>query len=169
MYTWVARPVAELGLASVQSTGVGKWGVMMNRVRRFGLFFVSAMVCAPVAPIFAQGAPAGFMHTYFEEHDYGGVHCPGLTWHIDRVVQPDKTVNISGPIWYADGSGVSFAKGTGQPDGQFAITVSTMSGDGPAGTITGQRHPDGSIDSTAVGPPCFAGTRHIAPGQTTAK
>ena len=46
------------------------------------------MVCAPIAPSFAQGAPAGFMHTYFEEHDYGGVHCPGLTWHIDRVMQP---------------------------------------------------------------------------------
>jgi hypothetical protein len=142
----------------------------MNWVKKFGLFSVSsAMVFAPVAPSLAQGAPAGFMTTYFEEHDYGGQHCPGLTWHIDRITQPDKTVKISGPIWYADGSGVSFAKGTGEPDGHFMLTVSTMSGDGPAGTITGQRHPDGSIDSTAVGPPCFAGTRHIAPGQTSAK
>jgi hypothetical protein len=146
------------------------WGVLMNWVKKFGLFSVSsAMVFAPVAPSLAQGAPAGFMTTYFEEHDYGGQHCPGLTWHIDRITQPDKTVKISGPIWYADGSGVSFAKGTGEPDGHFMLTVSTMSGDGPAGTITGQRHPDGSIDSTAVGPPCFAGTRHIAPGQTSAK
>jgi hypothetical protein len=142
----------------------------MNWVKKFGLFSVSsAMVCAPIAPSFAQGAPAGFMNTYFEEHDVGGQHCPGLTWHIDRMVQPDKTVKISGPIWYSDGTGVSFAKGTGQPDGHFVLTVSTMSGNGPAGTITGQRMPDGSIDSTAVGPPCFAGTRHIAPGQTMAK
>ena len=90
----------------------------------------SAIACAPIASSFAQGAPAGFMNTYFEEHDYGDTHCPGLTWHIDRVVQPDKTVNISGPIWYADGSGVSFAKGKGQPNGDFTITVSTMSGNG---------------------------------------
>jgi hypothetical protein len=85
------------------------------------------------------------------------------------MAQPDKTVKLSGPIWYADGSGVSFAKGTGQPDGHFAITVTTMSGNGPAGTIDGQRMPDGSIDATAVGPPCFAGRRHIAPGQTSVK
>jgi len=128
----------------------------------------SAMVSIPVAASFAQGAPAGFMDTYIAEHEEGGVHCAGLSWHIDRVVQPDKTVSISGPIWYTDGSGVSFATGKGQPDGKFTLTVKTMSGEGPAGTITGQRMPDGSIDSTAVGPPCFAGTRHIAPGQTSA-
>jgi hypothetical protein len=143
---------------------------MMNWVKKFGLFSVSsAMVFAPVAPSLAQGAPAGFAHYYFAEHDFGGQHCPGLTWHIDRIAQPNGTTNISGPIWYADGSGVSFAKGTGQADGKFTLTVSTMSGDGPAGTITGQRHPDGSIDSVAVGPPCFAGTRHISPGQTSDK
>jgi hypothetical protein len=142
----------------------------MSSLKRLSVFFVSsAMVSAPVASSLAQGAPAGFMNTYFEEHDVGGQHCPGLTWHIDRMVQPDKTVNLSGPIWYADGSGVSFAKGTGQPDGHFTINVTTMSGNGPAGTITGQRMSDGSIDSTAVGPPCFAGTRHIAPGQTSTK
>ena len=142
-----------------------RWG------RKLGAFSVLslAMSGAPIALSLAGGAPAGFMNTYFEEHDYGGQHCPGLTWHIDRITQPNGTINISGPIWYADGSGVSFAKGTGQPDGHFALTVTTMSGDGPAGTISGQRHPDGSIDSTAVGPPCLAGTRHIAPGQTSSK
>jgi hypothetical protein len=142
----------------------------MSWFKKLSMFFVSsAMVGIPIAASFAQGAPAGFMDAYVEEHEEGGVHCAGLSWHIDRVVQPDKTVNISGPIWYTDGSGVSFAKGTGQPDGHFTLAVTTMSGNGPAGTITGQRMPDGSIDSTAVGPPCFAGTRHIAPGQTSAK
>jgi hypothetical protein len=142
----------------------------MKLVKKLGLFFASsAMVGAPIASSLAQGAPAGFMTTYIEERDFGAVHCPGLTWHIDRMVQPDKTVKISGPIWYADGSGVSFATGTGEPDGHFTLQVKTMSGNGPAGTITGQRMPDGSIDSTAVGPQCFAGTRHIAPGQTSSK
>jgi hypothetical protein len=132
------------------------------------LFASSAMASVPIAASFAQGAPAGFMDAYDEEHEEAGVHCAGLSWHIDRVAQPDKTVNISGPIWYTDGSGVSFAQGKGQADGHFTLKVTTMSGIGPAGTITGQRMPDGSIDSTAVGPPCFAGTRHIAPGQTSA-
>ncbi len=75
---------------------------------------------------------------------------------LDGAHRPDrrlrKTVNLSGPIWYENGSGVSFAKGMGQPDGRFALTVTTMNGDGPAGTITGQRMPDGSIDATAEGP-----------------
>ena len=109
------------------------------------------------------------METYFPGRSVGGMKCPGLTWHIDRMVRPDKTVNLSGPIWFVDGSGVSFAKGTGEPDGHFTLTVTTMSGDGPAGTITGQRKPDGSIDATAAGPPCFAGTVHLAPGQTSSK
>ena len=140
----------------------------MSRFKKLRLFFVSsAMVSVPVAASFAQGAPVGFMDTYLEEHEEGGVHCAGLSWHITRVPQPDKTVSISGPIWYNNGSGVSFATGTGQADGHFTLSVKTMSGDGPAGEITGQRMPDGSIDSTAVGPVCFAGKRHIAPGQTT--
>ena len=142
----------------------------MNWVKKLGVFFVSsAIVSVPAAPSLAQGAPAGFVNTYFEAQDNGGQHCPGVTWHIDRTVQPDKTVALSGPIWYADGSGVSFAKGMGQTDGHFTIAVTTMSGNGPAGTITGQRMSDGSIDATAVGSPCFAGTRHIAPGQTSVK
>jgi len=143
---------------------------MMSWIKKLGVLCVSsAMVGAPITPSFAQGAPAGFMDTYVEAHDVAGEHCPGLSWHIDRMVQPDKTVNLSGPIWYTDGSGVSFAKGTGQPDGHFSMTVATMSGSGPAGTITGQRMQDGSINAKSEGPPCFAGTRHIAPGQTSAK
>jgi hypothetical protein len=138
--------------------------------RKLGaLLMSSAMAGAPIAPLLAQGAPAGFMNTYFPGRSVGGRTCPGLTWHIDRMVQPNKTVKLSGPIWYADGTGVSFAQGTGQPDGHFTINVKTMNGDGPAGTITGQRMPDGSVDATAAGPPCFAGTVHLAPGQTSAK
>ena len=142
----------------------------MSWFKKLSTFFISsAIACAPVASSFAQGAPAGFMHYYFAEHDYGGQHCPGLTWHFDRVAQPDKTFKVRAPIWYEDGSGVSFAKGVTQADGHFTLNVTTMSGSGPAGTITGQRMPDGSVDATAVGPVCFAGTHHIAPGQTSVK
>jgi hypothetical protein len=138
---------------------------MVRWVKKLGVFSVfAAMAGAPIAPALAQGGPVGFVN-YIDAHD----QCPGLTWHINRSVQPDKTVNLSGPIWFEDGSGVSFAQGVGQPDGKFLLNVKSMSGNGPAGTITGQRMPDGSVDSTAVGPPCFAGSYHIAPGQTSTK
>ncbi|HEY4043035.1 MAG TPA: hypothetical protein VGM32_14480 [Rhodopila sp.] len=138
----------------------------MNWVKKLGVLASLAMIGAPIASSFAQGMPAGggdFMTTYVQAHD----KCPGLSWHINRAVQPDKTVNLSGPIWYDDGSGVSFARGTGQPDGHFTLNVKMMSGSGPDGTITGQRKPDGSVEAKADGPPCFAGTVHLAPGQTS--
>jgi hypothetical protein len=142
----------------------------MSCIKKLGLLCVtSAMICTPLVPSLAQGAPAGFMTNYVAARDVGGHHCSALTWHINRMVQPDKTVNLSGPIWFEDGSGVSFATGTGQPDGKFTLDVKMMSGDGPTGTITGQRMRDGSVNATAVGPDCFAGKFHLAPGQTSNK
>lgn len=142
----------------------------MSWFKKLGVFLVSsATVGAPIASSLAQGGPVGmgessFMVNYVKAHD----QCPGLTWHINRMVQPDKTVSLNGPIWYEDGSGASFAQGTGQADGRFTLNVKMMSGNGPVGTISGQRTPDGSINATANGPTCFAGTYHIAPGQTSA-
>jgi len=143
----------------------------MGWVKKLGTFFAtSAMVGAPIASSLAQpNWISSYLVQYGQPHDVGGRHCPGLTWHISRVPQPDKTVSLNGPIWYEDGSGVSFAKGVGQADGNFTLDVKMMSGNGPAGTITGQRMPDGSINATAVGDACFAGTVHIAPGQTSTK
>src|SRR4051794_6394783 len=108
-----------------------------------------------------------WMSRYVPPHPAGGRMCPGLTWVISQVELADKTINLSGPIWFEDGSGISFARGARQPDGRFTLDVKRQSGDGPTGTITGQRMPDGSIDATAAGPPCFEGTYHIEPGQTS--
>jgi hypothetical protein len=140
----------------------------VNWIKKLSVCLVSsATVGAPIAPALAQGGPVGerYILNYVAAHD----QCPGLTWHFDRMVHADKTVTLNGPIWFEDGSGVSFAQGTGQPDGKFVLNVKQMSGNGPTGTITGQRMPDTSIDATAVGPQCFAGTYHIAPGQTSTK
>jgi hypothetical protein len=140
----------------------------MNWLKKLSVSCVSsAMASVPIAASFAQGAPAGYGHmiNYVQAHD----QCAALTWHFTRVENANKTVSISGPIWYEDGSGLSLAQGTGQADGHFTLNVKMMSGDGPVGAITGQRMPDGSVDATAVGPACFAGTFHIAPGQTSAK
>jgi hypothetical protein len=134
----------------------------MNWGRKLGVFFASsAMVGVPIATSLGQGLPANFIDTYWEEHEDQGVHCPAMSWHINRTVQADKSFSLNGTIWFTDGSGVSFAQGTGQADGQFTLNVSKMSGNGPAGTIGGQRMPDGSITATALGPPCFAGTVHL--------
>jgi hypothetical protein len=139
----------------------------MRWVSKLGAFFVSsAMFGAPIA--LAQGLPSSMVH-YGPPHYVGGVRCAGLTWDISRMVQPDNTVRLNGPIWYEDGSGMSSAQGIGQADGSFTLNVKNISGGGPVGTITGQRMPDGSIDATAVGSPCFAETVHLAPGQTSAK
>jgi hypothetical protein len=141
----------------------------MRCVSKFGVFFVSsAMVAAPIALSLAQGIPSSMVY-YGRPHDVGGVHCAGLTWHFSRMVQPDNTVRLNGPIWYEDGSGTSLAQGIGQANGTFTLNVKMLSGDGPVGTITGQRMPDGSVNATAVGSTCFAGTVHLAPGQTSEK
>jgi hypothetical protein len=140
----------------------------MSWLKKISVFFVSSAVATvPIAASFAQGAPAGYGHmiNYVQAHE----NCPALTWHFTRVENADKTASISGPIWYENGSGMSLAQGTGQADGHFTLNVKMVTGNGPVGTITGQRMPDGSVNATAVGPSCFAGTYHIAPGQTSAK
>jgi hypothetical protein len=139
----------------------------MSWVKKLSVFFVSsAMASVPIDASFAQGAPAGYGHmiNYVQAHE----QCAALTWHFTRVANADKTVSISGPIWYENGSGMSLAQGT-ETNGHFTLNVKMVTGNGPAGTITGQRMPDGSVNATAVGPTCFAGTYHIAPGQTSAK
>jgi hypothetical protein len=144
----------------------------MSWVKKIGVFFAaSAMVGVPLATSVAQGG-AGFepfMSSYVPAHSVGSQHCPGMAWQIRPVELADQSFNLSGPIWYEDGSGMSFAKGTRQADGRFTLNVQRQSGDGPTGTITGRRTPDGSADVTTAGPPCFAGTYHIAPGQTSTK
>jgi hypothetical protein len=140
---------------------------MMSRAKKLALFFASsAIIGVPIASSLAQGAPQSYLDASF---GYGGSNCATLSWHITRLEQADKTISLSGPIWYVDGSGMSFAQGTGQPDGHFTLNVKATSGNGPTGTITGQRMPDGSLNAAVSGSRCFAGTVHLAPGQTYAK
>ena len=143
----------------------------MSWARKAGVFFVSsAMVGVPLASSVAQPRwETPWASGYVPAHAVGGKQCPGLAWHISPVEQANQTYDVSGPIWYEDGSGMSFAKGTRQADGAFSLKVKRSSGDGPTGTITGRRMPDGSADVTIAGAPCFTGTYHLAPGQTSSK
>jgi len=95
--------------------------------------------------------------------------CPALAWHINRQPSSGGTVALTGPVWYENGSGVSFAQGTGQPDGTYSLDVKSVSGNGPTGTISGKRFKNGSVDVNANGSPCFSGKFHLRPGQTSAK
>src|SRR5947209_5535231 len=102
----------------------------MSRVKTIGVFIAaSAMVGVPLATSVAQGG-AGFepfISGYVGAHSVGSQYCPGLAWHIRPVTQADQSFNVSGPIWYEDGSGMSFAKGTRQADGTFSLNVESRS------------------------------------------
>jgi hypothetical protein len=139
----------------------------MNWVHKFGVLFAStALLSTPIATaIAAEGGGQAFMETYIPAR----AGCPGLNWHINRVTNADQTIAMTGPIWYDGGSGVSFAQGTGQANGTFVLSVNKSTGNGPTGTITGQRMSDGSVQATAAGSPCFAGTYHLRPGQTSSR
>src|SRR5208337_3554674 len=109
-----------------------KWGHGMSWLKKLSVFFVSsAMASVPIAAGFAQGAPAGYGHmiNYVQAHE----QCAALTWHFTRVANADKTVSISGPIWYENGSGMSLAQGT-ETNGHFTLNVKMVTGNGPAGT-----------------------------------
>jgi hypothetical protein len=139
------------------------------------------MASASIPASFAQGEGGGlsvygagsrqmFLSAGMPPHKAGTAgDCPGVSWHINRVPS-GNTVTLSGPVWLDNGSGVSFASGSGNPTtGQFSLNVNSVSGSGPSGTISGMRHPDGSIDLTIAGTPCFAGTFHLKPGQTSTR
>jgi hypothetical protein len=135
----------------------------MNWVHKFGVLFASAaLLSTPIATaIAAEGGSQAEYLNYVPSHE----GCPGLNWHIDRSDNGDQTMALSGPIWYDGSAGMSFAHGTSQANGSFVLTVTQATANGPTGTITGQRMSDGSIQATAAGSHCFAGTYHLMPGQ----
>lgn len=120
--------------------------------------------------VYGGGSRAPFMSAGIAPHRAGSdLACPGLTWHINREPAANGGLTLSGPIWMDSGKGVSFAQGSSDASGRFSLTVTPVSGQGPSGTLSGVRHPNGTVDLTATGTPCFSGTYHLKPGQTTAQ
>src|SRR3954447_9144550 len=129
---------AALALRSPRSL-IGRCEVMTSWSRAVvRLCVASAMTVAPLAISVAAegGAPPEMM---FITSSPG---CPALTWAFSRNANPDGTVSVHGPIWFEDGSGMSAAAGKGTADGKFTLTVQKVRGNGPEGTITGQRYQD---------------------------
>ncbi len=153
----------------------------MGLARTLGAMAASVVMAGALVPsVFAQGEGAGggvygsgsrapYMMAGMAPHKAGGQDCPALTWHINRVPGQSGTTALSGPIWYENGSGVSFAQGTAQADGSFSLDVKSVSGNGPSGTLSGKRYKNGAVDVNAEGTPCFSGKFHLRPGQTTAR
>jgi len=84
--------------------------------------------------------------------------CPRLMWRLARDGD-----NVNGILYYADLSGTSHVTGTVDQSGHFTLTATSVMGNGPVGTITGQRQPknpartqeaEGPLVATMTGQGC---------------
>ena len=69
--------------------------------------------------------------------------CPTIEWHI-LPTPPNRASNVNGVAYYTDMSGISVIKGTIAADGTVALTLTSVSGNGPAGVVTGRRDTTGT-------------------------
>ncbi len=76
--------------------------------------------------------------------------CPYIEWRLAR--HPDG--QITGIVYYSDLSGTSQASGTIAQNGKIDLTLTSQMGNGPVGTVTGQRRSDGAANVTLTGPGC---------------
>lgn len=78
--------------------------------------------------------------------------CPSIEWHIARL-PPAGATPINGVAYFSDMSGVSIIKGMRAADGAITGTVTSVSGNGPAGVISG-RHEKDRTDVALKGAGC---------------
>jgi hypothetical protein len=62
--------------------------------------------------------------------------CPRLMWRLARDGD-----NVNGIAYYSDLSGMSRVTGTVNQAGAFTLQLTSTMGNGPVGTVTGQREP----------------------------
>ena len=77
--------------------------------------------------------------------------CPSIGW---RLARHDNDHTISGIAYYADASGASSVKGTYSQNGTFDLQVTSTMGNGPVGTVTGQRSQNGALVADLKGEGC---------------
>lgn len=61
--------------------------------------------------------------------------CPAILWRLAR----HEDGSITGIVYYSDMSGVSTANGTVNSSGQFHIQLTSSMGNGPVGTVDGEK------------------------------
>jgi hypothetical protein len=62
--------------------------------------------------------------------------------------------DMHGYFYWTDGSGISKAVGKANPDGTFQLTLTSIDGNGPVGTVNGQRSANGALNATLKGQGC---------------
>ena len=96
---------------------------------------VIALGLAVSSTAYAQ-ADSGYRN--FAHSTSGGPKCPPIEWHVLPIIGSGAGVT-NGVAYYSDMSGVSVIKGTLSADGTITGTVTSVYGNGPAGTISGKR------------------------------
>ena len=103
----------------------------------FSSVAIATLAMAAIGVACASGASA--QQTYSGGRTASKVAgCPTLEWHILPLPQGVAS-NINGVAFYTDMSGVSQIRGSIGTDGKIVATLSSVSGNGPAGNVTGGR------------------------------
>lgn len=76
--------------------------------------------------------------------------CPALIWRF--ALHDDGT--ITGIVYYSDVSGLSSAKGSMDQSGHFHLQLTSAIGDGPVGTVDGEKTTKGRGYATMTGQGC---------------
>lgn len=88
-------------------------------------------------------------------------NCPGIQWYLARSANG----HVWGYFFFTDASGVSKANGTIDRRGNFKMTLTNLSGNGPVGVATGRRGPQGLINGTLAGEGCSRLQLEMSPSQ----
>lgn len=101
------------------------------------LLALGTLALAPfVSPLaLGQAAKPGFAG----ETPSSVAGCPKLVWRLARDGD-----SVNGIAYYSDLSGLSHVTGTVNQAGQFTLTLASVMGSGPVGTVTGQRSAPGA-------------------------
>lgn len=84
--------------------------------------------------------------------------CPQIAWRLAK----DASGDVRGMVWYDDLSGLSKAVGTAR-NGVFHVTLTSVMGQGPVGTVDGHRSGDGTGEARMVGQGCANMTVKMEP------
>jgi hypothetical protein len=114
--------------------------IMNGIIAGVGILALSAVAAAPTR---AQGSgtnPIGDEY-WMGRSNAPAAACPTVEWNVTPVPRGVAGV-IKGVAFYSDMRGISKVSGSISADGVIAATVTSVSGDGPAGPVTGKREPD---------------------------
>ncbi len=118
----------------------------LNRVLAASGIVVLGLAMAPL--VYAQAQRPAYLDYWAGRSKGPTATCPSLEW--DVVPLPHDAAGeligntINGVAYYGDMSGVSTIKGTITADGKLTATLTSVSGAGPTGTVTGMRSANGT-------------------------